>query len=111
MGRQQPGILVYFDVAPLFEDLTDEEVGQIFKAMLNYGATGQTPSFEDRAVKTAWNRVQVMVEQDVERYRGKKLAGEYAAYCKHCKQRGEQAAPFDMWSEYQHLQAEESEPP
>lgn len=51
-------VLIYYDYAhTLWEDLTDEEVGKLVRALIDFDENGNTCEFEDRAVKSAYKRM------------------------------------------------------
>ena len=66
------GFMIYFDKMPFMEDLTDEERGQLFMAMLAYAQEGKETVFEDRMVKACYRRICAMIDFG-EEYREKQI--------------------------------------
>ena len=64
----RPGIMIYFDLLPQLDLFSNEEIGQLFKAMLNYSCYGEIPAFQDRAMKTLWNSVKDKLDRDKAAY-------------------------------------------
>ena len=80
----QPGFMVYAETwSMLYEDYTPEEIGQLFKAALEYFLTGECTEFSERGMRSAFRSVARDIDADRQRYRNKVLQTRYAAYCKH----------------------------
>lgn len=97
----RPGTMVYFDLLDDLEEYTDAEVGQIFRAILNYGKSGITPSFEDRGMRTLWRSLQGKMDRDCatyqERVSQRQKQRKYAAYCKKEKSAGRDPEEYGDW--------------
>ena len=65
--KQQPGIMLYFDIRPCLARLTMDQQGQLFNAILNYGELGIEPDF-DYMLGIAWDFIKPRLERDKERY-------------------------------------------
>ena len=65
---KKPGVMFYFELLPCLAQLSDAQVGRLFRAMLVYAETGEMPDFDDAALKMAWPFVQLRLDQDEERY-------------------------------------------
>lgn len=95
---ERPGIMLYFELLPTIEELTDDEAGQLLRAMLNYGANGVLPEFADRTMKVIWNAIQPRIDHDAQRYQKVVLPKrKYAAYCREEKKAGRTPKKFDEW--------------
>lgn len=46
MGKDQKGFIVYGDIKPVVDRLSDEEAGQLLRGMLNYFVDGKPPKFD-----------------------------------------------------------------
>lgn len=97
MNARRPGTMIYFDLLNDLEDYTDEEVGKIFRATLNYGLNGEIPVFTDRGMKALWRNIQKAVDVDAHKYGEKVIQRKYAAYCKKAKANGEEPMLYDDW--------------
>lgn len=58
----KPGVVVYLDLLPSLEEYTSEECGDLFLAILRYGASGELPTFEDRGLRVLWREIQAKIE-------------------------------------------------
>lgn len=94
---QRPGTMIYFDLLYDLEDYTDEETGQLIKAVLKYGLSGEIPTFTDRGMKTLWRSLQHKVDIDAKKYENKLLQTKYAAYCKKSRSEGDEPIPYEEW--------------
>ena len=59
--------VVYDDIVEILDALTDEEVGQLFRGMVNYHMTGEEPSFSG-ALKLAFIPVRQDIDRNAEKY-------------------------------------------
>lgn len=66
MGKK-PGVILYFDIRPALKRLSDEEKGQLFEAILDYGENGVVPRF-DGCLGIAWDFIQPRIDADSQRY-------------------------------------------
>ena len=62
--KKAPGVLIYFEMAPCLELLTDEECGALMKGMLRYAMTGAEPELEGSALSMAWCILKPRVDAD-----------------------------------------------
>lgn len=97
LANNRPGTMLYFDLLYDLDDYTDEESGQLLKAMLRYGLSGEVPQFSDRGMRTMWRKLQSTIDRDGDNYDHKILQRRYAAYCKKAKSREEEPVSFDEW--------------
>lgn len=94
---ERPGIMVYFDLLPQLQEYSKEEVGELFLAMLEYGAFGAVPAFEDRGLRIIWREVQHKIERDFESYQKRVADGAYGAYKREAEKKGRDPMPKDIW--------------
>lgn len=100
MGKDRPGTMLYFDLFYDIEDYTDEEAGQLLRAMLSYGMNGDIPQFQDRGMRTIWRKLQSTIDRDGDTYDRVVLQRKYAAYCKKMKKAEQDAISFEEWISY-----------
>ena len=67
MGNKE-SMLFYYDWDDDFDEMTDEEVGKITRAIMKYEKTGQDTVFKDRAMKQLFRRMKKSVDENKERY-------------------------------------------
>lgn len=66
--KQQPGVMLYFDVRDSIAQLTYEEKGMLLDAILDYGQKQQEPVFPERTLTLIWPFVRKDIHRDSERY-------------------------------------------
>lgn len=66
MGENK-GFVVYHSYRECFEDLSDEEVGILFKAMLSYSETGEMPEMP-KTLKVAFRFIKQQMDANKEKY-------------------------------------------
>lgn len=66
--KKKPGVMLYFDVRPCLNRLTDAEQAQLFRGILDYGESGIDPGFENR-LGLVWDFVKPMIDRDADRYK------------------------------------------
>ena len=77
--KQKPGVMIYFDLRPCLQRLTNEQKGALFSAILNYAENGVLPELDDIAVGVAWDFVKPRIDRDTEVYAGKIVKARAAA--------------------------------
>lgn len=79
MGNK-PGIMLYFEMLPCLQEISDAQMGRLVRAMLAYGETGEEPRLaDDPALKMAWPFVRLRLDQDEQRYRRRVTQSRQAA--------------------------------
>ena len=73
--KQQPGVMLYFDVRESIAQLSYTEKGMLLDAILDYGQHRQEPTFEGVALPLIWPFVRKDIHRDSERYEAKRQAG------------------------------------
>ena len=66
--KQQPGVMLYFDVRDAIAQLSYEEKGRLLDAILDYGQHGQEPQFAGGGLCFIWPFVRRDIHRDSERY-------------------------------------------
>lgn len=70
MSKDQKGFITYGDFEAVAEELTDEQLGQIFRAKLRYFNSGKAPKFTG-VLKYVWIPIQQQMDRDVDKYEQK----------------------------------------
>lgn len=65
--KEQKSFLVYGDIEPVIDELSDEQVGQLFRGMVQYFNTGETPDFTG-VLKFVFIPIQQQIDRDAEKY-------------------------------------------
>ena len=94
--KQQPGVMIYFDMLPVLRMLTNEEKGILFQTMMEYAQTGEYNSLPER-LAYLWPTVQYRLDQDQERYRITVIKRKYAAYARWEKQHQREPMAYTKW--------------
>ena len=71
MDNGQKGFIVYGDNEPLFDRLTDEEAGQLLKAMVKYFNNGNEPEFDSLLTDVVWIQIKLQMDRNAEKYKKK----------------------------------------
>ena len=71
MDSGQKGFIVYGDNEPLFDRLTDEEAGQLLKAMTKYFNHGIEPKFDSLLTDVVWIQIKLQMDRNAEKYKKK----------------------------------------
>ena len=71
MDNGQKGFIVYGDNEPLFDRLTDEEAGQLLKAMVKYFNNGSEPEFDSLLTDVVWIQIKLQMDRNAEKYKKK----------------------------------------
>ena len=81
-----PGFMMYIDDWMSFaEDYTNEEIGAMVRAVLEYFKFGVFTDFDDRGMRQFYRQEMKSVDLDKARYEKKCLDNGYNAYKAHCK--------------------------
>ena len=95
--KSRPGVMIYLDIRNNLSLYSDEEVGQLFRAILDYVETGVLPEFDDRGMLTLWNDVKAKIDRDGEKYESTCKKRSYAAYCKNERGKGNEPLEYEAW--------------
>lgn len=75
----KPGVMIYLDILPTLELLSNEEAGELFKAAVHYAA-GELPEITLEKVRKIWPRVKIRIEADNRAYFEKKRNSQFAVF-------------------------------
>lgn len=70
MGKDQKGFIVYGDIKAVIDELSDEQVAQLFRGMVNYFDSGKVPKFSG-ILKFVWIPIKQHMDRDAEKYEKK----------------------------------------
>ena len=96
MALQKPGVMLYFEMRNVFEELSNEKRGILVSAILDYSEHGIQPDFRG-SLRIAWASIQPRLDRDGENYAQKSQQRRYAVYIRECKKDGTLPLPFDEW--------------
>lgn len=67
MAKEQKGFIVYGDIEPVVDRLSDEEAGQLLKGMVKYFNSGEEPNFTG-ALEFVFIPIQQQMDRDAKKY-------------------------------------------
>lgn len=91
MGK--PGVMIYFDIIPAIQMLSNDECGELFKTILQYSSFGECAEPSNR-VKLAWAFMKPLIDRDNQKYIDVSIQNKYKVYKRECKRRN--VAPLDL---------------
>ena len=95
----RPGVMFYFDIRPAIKFLDNEQKGQLFDAILEYGEYGNLPDFTDPLLSMAWAFTLPRIDRDAEAYDDKIEQRRYAGYCSASRKKKIEPISYDEWKE------------
>jgi len=95
---KKPGVMIYFSIRGTLELLNDEECSALFRAILEYGETGDLvhQSLPGRA-EVLWPLIRSELRHDDQRYWEISVRNRYANYVRWQKERGGDVLPRAEW--------------
>lgn len=94
--REKPGVMIYFDMRELLNRLSDQQVGILFRAILEYGVTQTEPSLPE-PLHLLWPLVQMRLDSDDQRYHRVSQKRRYAIYVRWTKHHGQTPLSYEDW--------------
>lgn len=95
---KQPGFMIYAEDWEVYtEDYSDEELGQMLRAMLLYFSKGEETAFSDRSMRQFFRQTTRSIDADAKHYEDKCRKNAYNRYKGLCRQMKVKALPFDRW--------------
>ena len=67
MAKEQKGFIVYGDIKATTDELSDEQLGQLFRGMIDYFVSGECPRFTD-SLKFAFIPIKQQMDRDADKY-------------------------------------------
>lgn len=67
MSKDQKGFIVYGDIKAVIDEMSDDQVAQLFRGMVDYFTDGKAPEFTG-VLKFVWITVQQQMDRDMEKY-------------------------------------------
>ena len=92
----KPGVMIYFEIIPLIEELDAESAGRLFLAILKYSQYGEIPNLSGFE-RVIWPFIKSLVDRDSVRYETKHKQKQWAVYCRDTKRKGETPLSFEDW--------------
>ena len=96
MAQQKPGVMLYFEMRNVFEELSNEKRGILLSAILDYSEHGIQPDFRG-SLRIAWASIQPRLDRDDDNYTRKSQVRRYAVYIRESKKDGVLPLPYEQW--------------
>ena len=96
MAQQKPGVMLYFEMRNVFEELSNEKRGILVSAILDYSEHGIQPDFRG-SLQIAWASIQPRLDRDDENDTHKSQQRRYAVYVRESKKDGVLLLPYEQW--------------
>ena len=96
MAQQKPGVMLYFEMRNVFEELSNEKRGILLSAILDYSEHGIQPDFRG-SLRIAWASIQPRLDRDDENDTHKSQQRRYAVYVRESKKDGVLPLPYEQW--------------
>ena len=95
-SRTRPGVIIYFDMRPAIERLSDEQRGKLLMAILNYAERGEITELDDMT-GMCFDLVRPKLDYDENRYERAVAQRRYAVYVREAQKRNDTPLSFDDW--------------
>ena len=96
MAQQKPGVMLYFEMRNVFEELSNEKRGILISAILDYSEFGIQPDFRG-SLRIAWASIRHKLDRDDDNYARKSQVRRYAVYIRESKKDGVLPLPYEQW--------------
>ncbi len=96
MAQQKPGVMLYFEMRNVFEELSNEKRGILISAILDYSEHGIQPDFRG-SLRIAWASIRHKLDRDDDNYARKSQVRRYAVYIRESKKDGMLPLPYEQW--------------
>ena len=96
MAPQKPGVMLYFEMRNVFEELSNEKRGILVSAILDYSEHGIQPDFRG-SLRIAWASIRHKLDRDDDNYARKSQVRRYAVYIRESKKDGVLPLPYEQW--------------
>ena len=104
--KERPGAILYFELIPAFDSMTDEAAGKFIKGILHFARDETEPDFSgEQGLSMLWPIVRERLENDRERYITISINNsqkrKYSAYIAKRRENGQDYLSFAEWKEQQ----------
>lgn len=96
-GKGRPGVMIYFDaVRPALSRLDNDQLGSLFRAILDYGEFGAVSDLEPMA-GMVFDLLRPKIDRDAEKYEESREQRQHAVYVREARRRGEEPLTLSEW--------------
>ena len=96
--KQKPGVMIYFDMLPVLDLLSNQDKGTLFHAILSYAQTGELMPMNEH-LSLLWPLIRQRLDFDSARYEQTVMKRKYAAYTRWERQNDRIPIPYSQWVE------------
>ena len=96
MAQQKPGVMLYFEMRNVFEELSNEKRGILVSAIFDYSEHGIQPDFRG-SLRIVWASIRHKLDRDDDNYARKSQVRRYAVYIRESKKDGVLPLPYEQW--------------
>lgn len=96
MSEGPPGVMVYHDILPAINRLTDEQCGILLRAIVSYSAFGEIVEL-DTLTSIVFDLIRPKIDRDKLKYAETVDQRRYAVYCREAKKTGKEPLEFTEW--------------
>ena len=96
--HEKPGVMLYFDLLPALEGLSNADKGILLEAILRYGKCRAEIPLTKRT-EVIWPLIRTRLDTDEMRYLRTVTRRQYAAYVRWAKRAGKDPVDFITWQE------------
>ena len=96
--NEKPGVMLYFDLLPTLEELSNADKGLLLEAILKYGKRREEIKLSKRT-EVIWPLIRMRLDTDEMRYLRTVTRRQYAAYVRWAKRMGKDPVDFITWQE------------
>lgn len=94
---EKPGVVLYFDLLPVFEKLPKEDVADLLLSIMRYAKNREEPQLNSEVTKVVWSMIEQRINADDRKYKETVLKRRYAGYISKRKEAGMDYLDFDEW--------------
>lgn len=96
--KDKPGVMLYFDLLPALEGLSNADKGLLLEAILRYGKRREEMPMNKR-IQVIWPLIRMRLDTDEMRYLRTVTRRQYASYVRWAKRAGKTPVDFITWQE------------
>lgn len=98
--NNRPGVMLYFSVRPALDRLSNEDLGILFKSIMDYAELNTVPDFTDNALLgLAWDFIMPSIDSDRLRYDMTCTQNSYKVFKREFEKKhpDEECPTFESW--------------
>ena len=93
---KKPGVMIYHDIKPSLELMTDEDCGVLFRAISEYSMNGTEPGLVG-IPGAVFSFLRSKIDSDARKYEETCIKRRYAVYCRDERNAGREPKSMESW--------------